>query len=351
MDHVKKNEIELVRVWLIICYSAIFIMIVLGGATRVTGSGLSMVVWEPLKLLPPISDAQWSIEFARYQKFPEFKIINSWMEINDFKKIFWLEYIHRLWGRIIGVLFVVPFFWFMYKKTITGPLMWQLWTILGLGCAQGLMGWFMVASGLVNKPDVSQYRLAAHLALAIVLLGYILWLVIALKPYKSMQSNILQGPKDRWLVTAAKFNVCAIFVVMISGAFVAGLDAGKIYNTFPLMDGQIVPAGIYDMSPWYLNWFENVMTTQFNHRFLALTLTLIIIIGWWHIINANYTPEIKKLAFFLVLCIVLQALIGVATLLLIVPKWLALGHQTSGLILFSLSVAIASRLNSYYNRS
>jgi cytochrome c oxidase assembly protein subunit 15 len=306
-----------IRLWLLICAGMVFVMVVLGGATRLTESGLSMVEWQPLNILPPLSETAWRQEFEKYQKYPEFQKVNSWMAVEDFKNIFWLEYIHRLWGRLIGLVFAIPFFYFVGTRRVQGQFAWTLAGLLALGGAQGLLGWFMVASGLVDRPDVSQYRLAAHLVLAFT---------------------------DTTTVRLALATALAILLAVTSGAFVAGLNAGLIYNTFPLMDGQMIPDGLYDLSPWYMNWFENIMTVQFNHRVLGIVLACLVTLMWWRIKQAGHTGQIKFVADCVFAMAFVQAGLGITTLLMAVPLPLALAHQTGALILFTLSVIIARML-------
>lgn len=332
-----------IRLWLLICAAMVFIMVVLGGATRLTESGLSMVEWQPLTILPPMSEDEWATEFENYMQYPEYQKVNSWMTVDDFKEIYWLEYTHRLWGRLIGVAFALPFFWFVATGRARGRLAWTLGGLLVLGGSQGVLGWFMVASGLVDRPDVSQYRLAAHLGLAFVVYGLLIWVALGVRGNDETDPPA-QEPEP---VTArlALGAALAILLVVVSGAFVAGLNAGLIYNTFPLMDGQIIPDGLYDMTPWYANWFENIMTVQFNHRVLAITLTVLIAATWWRIRQSPASAQIQTLANAFVAMVFVQAGLGIATLLLVVPLWLALLHQTGALILFTLGVTIARLLS------
>lgn len=327
-----------IRLWLFICAGMVFIMVVLGGATRLTESGLSMVEWQPLTFLPPLSDAEWTAEFENYMQHPEFQKVNSWMTVDDFKDIYWLEYIHRLWGRLIGLAFALPFLWFVATGRASGRFAWTLGGLLVLGGAQGVLGWFMVASGLVDRPDVSQYRLAAHLALAFVVYGLLIWVALGIQADDEPPDQPDPEPVTARLALGAALTV---LLVVISGAFVAGLNAGLIYNTFPLMDGQIIPDGLYDLTPWYANWFENIMTVQFNHRILGLTLVGLIAATWWRIRHSAASEHIKSMANAFVAMAFAQAGLGIATLLLVVPLWLALLHQTGALILFTLGVTIA----------
>ncbi len=322
--------------WLVLCAAMVFVMVVLGGATRLTESGLSMVEWKPLTLTPPLGDAAWTKEFENYQHSPQFQKENSWMGVEDFKQIYWLEYLHRLWGRIIGLVFAVPFAWFLARRAVDRPLAWKLGGLFILGGAQGALGWFMVASGLVDRPDVSQYRLAAHLFTALVLYALLIW--TALDLFRQTRPPA-QPPTDhafaRWCLIIAG----CVLGVMVSGAFVAGLDAGKIYNTFPLMDGKLVPDDLYPLgarSP-----FEDIKTVQFNHRVLAITLVALIIVTWLRARRVTLDERARKLAHALLAVAVAQASLGISTLLTVVNIELALSHQTVALTLFTFALCLA----------
>lgn len=330
-----------IRLWLLICAGMVFFMVVLGGATRLTESGLSMVEWKPLHILPPLNEQEWAEEFEAYMQYPEYQKVNSWMTVDDFKEIFWLEYSHRLWGRLIGLVFALPFFWFVFKKKARGHLTLKLTGLLVLGGAQGVLGWFMVASGLVDRPDVSQYRLAAHLGLAFVVYGLLIWVALGIKSEDEAKKLTPRIVTDAATARLSLGAALAVLLVVMSGAFVAGLNAGLIYNTFPLMDGQLVPDGLYEMTPWYANWFENIMTVQFNHRVLAIALVILIAFTWWRLIRDGAQGLQRKLANAFLGMAVIQAILGISTLLLVVPLWLALLHQTGALILFTLGVTIA----------
>lgn len=324
--------------WLFVCAAMVFIMVILGGATRLTESGLSMVEWKPLTILPPMNEAEWQKEFTAYQQSPEFIKKNSWMELADFQKIYWLEYIHRLWGRLIGVVFFLPFVWFVVKGHVHRPLFWKLAGLFALGGAQGVLGWFMVASGLVDNPDVSQYRLAAHLLLAFICFGLIVWVGLDLTRVAAPLPEPDPG-RDALKPWAAAATAFAL-VVITSGAFVAGIDAGKGFNTFPLMEGELIPGGMYTMSPWYVNWFENHLTVQFNHRVLAFVLVALIVTLFLNARRSGATGRTRALATALMHMVALQAVLGIATVLLVVPMWLALLHQTGAQIVFALTVML-----------
>ena len=261
--------------WLLAVAARVFAMVVIGGVTRLTHSGLSMVEWQPVTgWLPPSTEAEWSAVFRQYQRFPEFREVNAGMTVAEFKGIFWLEFIHRLWGRLIGVAFAVPFMVFLLKGWVDRRLAPKLVVIFVLGGLQGVLGWYMVKSGLVDRPDVSQYRLTAHLGAALLIYAYMLWVAFGLLAPEP-------GPTPRNLSRFAAALAAMVFVTALSGGFVAGLDAGFAYNTFPLMDGELIPEHLFAVTPLYLNFFENVTTVQFTHRLLAITTATLVVVFWF----------------------------------------------------------------------
>lgn len=322
--------------WLIVCAAMVFAMVMLGGATRLTESGLSMVQWKPLTVTPPLNDAQWLTEFAHYQQSPQFQKENSWMTVDDFKSIYWLEFLHRLWGRIIGIAFAVPFAFFLIKRAVDRTLGWKLAGLFVLGGAQGVLGWFMVASGLVDRPDVSQYRLAAHLLTALVLYVWLIWTALDL-----FRADKPTHGGDHALMPWSIGLIAAAFLVIASGAFVAGLDAGLIYNTFPLMDGRLIPTGLGQLEPWYLNLFENITAVQFQHRVLAVLLVLFTVFVWLRARRFDLSTLARTLTRAVLAMALLQAALGISTLLLGVPIPLALAHQTGALTLLTLALCLA----------
>lgn len=214
-----------VAIWLFSCAAMVFIMVVIGGLTRLTESGLSIVEWRPFTgIIPPMNEADWQTLYEKYSQYPEFQKINAWMSVEDFKSIFWLEFIHRLWGRLIGIVFFIPFVWFLAKKSIDRATKWKLWGLFILGGLQGLMGWYMVMSGLVDRPDVSQYRLTAHFGLALLIFIALLW--VALQQLGPRTTSTISSKRAWQLLWLIVFTA-------LSGGFVAGLNAGHIYNTFP----------------------------------------------------------------------------------------------------------------------
>ncbi len=332
-----------IAIWLLVCGAMIFAMVVIGGVTRLTQSGLSMVEWKPLLgIMPPLSDGEWQELFGEYQRYPEYWVLNYGMTLDDFKLIFWFEYTHRLWGRLIGLVFLVPFLYFLARGRIAKRLGLHLGGIFALGALQGVLGWYMVKSGLVKDPAVSQYRLAAHLAAAFAIYAYILWIALGLLAGRPVRAR---GSGVRGLKRLAIFVMALVSLTVISGAFVAGLDAGLSYNTFPLMGGQWVPDEILLLDPPMANFFENVATVQFDHRVLGI-LTLAAVILLWLISRRFELPARARLALGLTLAMaVLQPGLGIATLLLVVPVSLAAAHQAGALALFTLALVTVHELS------
>lgn len=315
--------------WLLLVAAMVAVMVGLGGLTRLTGSGLSMVEWNPHHLLPPLSESQWQDAFALYRQSPEYRLVNAGMDVAGFKGIFWLEYVHRLWGRLIGVAFAVPLAWFALRHAIRRPLARRLALILALGALQGAAGWFMVASGLADRPQVSHFRLALHLVLALILLALLLWTALDLRA--APRDDGADAPTARRLVSA----LMALAALVITwGAFVAGLHAGHIHNTFPLMDGGIFPADGLMLSPPWRNAVETPAAVQYIHRALALTLVASLTLAalWARVarLHAHRRLALAALAAWG------QAGLGVATLLLAVPVPLAAAHQMGAVVLFAL---------------
>lgn len=318
--------------WLLVCCALVFAMVVLGGVTRLTGSGLSMVHWKPVSgVLPPIGQVQWEREFEHYRETPEYNYVNKDMSLDDFKSIFWFEYAHRLLGRLIGIVFLLPFVYFLMRRRISASLARRLAIMFVLGGLQGLLGWYMVKSGLVDDPHVSQYRLAAHLGLAMLIYAVMLWTALGLLRRGNDSSPAARG---RW-ATLAWVLLVAVFVTMISGAFVAGLKAGLAYNTFPLMAGKLVPDGMWTLTPVYLNLFENVTTVQFNHRLLAIG-TFFGIAALWLVVRRGALSGTQRLWLHAVgLAAVAQVALGISTLLLRVPVALGVLHQAGAMLLLT----------------
>jgi len=332
MHEISDNDRAILR-WLQLCLLLIFTMVILGGVTRLTDSGLSMVTWHPTGMLPPLGAGEWQLEFELYQQFPEFQKLNRDMSLDGFKAIFWFEYSHRMLGRLIGLVFLIPFLYFLLRKMIRPGLTSRLIIMFLLGGFQGVLGWYMVKSGLVSNPHVSQYRLTAHLLSAILIYGFILWTIFNLAypaPYRRLAESEIAGWRK------ASLGLLALALITIaSGGFVAGLDAGMIFNTFPLMGGDLVPEGIGALQPWYLNPFENRVTVQFDHRWLAIG-TGVLLLAWYIRGRSHFNDPFLQRGFKLVgMMIIVQLALGIATLLMQVPVLLGALHQAGALLLFS----------------
>ena len=327
-----------VVVWLSVCCLLVFSTVVLGAAVRLTGSGLSMVDWRPLAgVIPPLDGAAWRHAFEQYRQFPEFKLVNPDMTLAGFKFIFWMEYAHRLLGRVIGVVFLLPFVFFLAAGTVRGALCARLWALFVLGGAQGLLGWYMVQSGLVDDPRVSHYRLALHFMLAVAIYAYLLRVVVGIaRPAPP-------GPAQSASITSAgTVAVALILVTMLSGALVAGTRAGYAYNTWPKMNGLWVPGQLLAMRPWWLNFTENIVAIQFVHRWLAAVAGVAAAVFAWRLIRARAA---NCWGCWILALVGVQIALGIATLLLRVPALLGVAHQAGAMFLLSVAViALAGHL-------
>lgn len=306
-------------------------MVVLGGYTRLTGSGLSMVDWRPITgFLPPLTQQEWQKVFALYQTSPEFLLKNSYMTVEDFKGIFWLEYIHRLWGRVIGLVFLVPVVYSFLKPSLKAYRL-SLVGILCLGAAQGAMGWYMVKSGLSADPDVSPYRLCAHLLLAFLTSALVFWMGLSLRHDEKQQRSVLRLFQSPLLLVTG----CFILLTIVYGAFVAGMKAGLVYNEFPFMGDGFIPQELLFQTPWYENFFTNPVTVQFTHRVLAIsTVTLILIYGYQSLKGLKENQ--RQPYILLMLGGIAQVVLGISTLLSHVQFDLAVAHQVGALIVLLL---------------
>lgn len=322
MDTQRIAQQRIIGFWLLGVAAMVFVMVVLGGLTRLTGSGLSMVDWRPVTgWLPPMGLESWQGVFELYKQSPQYRELNAGMSLPDFQNIFWLEYVHRLWGRVIGLAFALPFAYFWWRGWLSRRMIVPLLVLFLLGGAQGVLGWYMVQSGLVDVPEVSQYRLMAHLGFAVVLYGALIWFGLRfVKPARQKELSSLQ--RNTMVVWAISY------LTILAGALVAGLDAGLTYNTFPLMDGDWVPSGLFVQDPWWRNLFENITTVQFQHRLLAL----VTVGGIFWLLFKYRGVRLVRLCAILVL---LQVGLGIATLIYVVPVALASLHQAGGLVLFS----------------
>jgi heme a synthase len=327
-----------VAVWLLACCVLVFAMVVLGGVTRLTGSGLSMVDWRPIMgVLPPLSDTEWARTFALYRGSPEFQKLNYAMDVHDFKGIFWLEYLHRLLGRSIGIVFLVPFLFFCWRGHIRGHEWPRYLLMFLLGGLQGLLGWYMVKSGLVDNPHVSQYRLTAHLIAAFIIYAYMFWVAM------SLLFRHRDGARHRWYGKTLALTAL-VSLTVISGGFVAGLKAGFTFNTFPLMGDVWIPSGMFAFDPAWRNLFDNVTTVQFDHRVLAI-VTLAMVIAYWYFSRRHDFPRRARGGVHVLLAVAFtQLALGISTLLLHVPTALAVMHQGTALILFTVTLYLCHAL-------
>jgi heme a synthase len=329
-----------VRWWLIGVAALIAIMVLVGGATRLTESGLSIVEWKPVTgTLPPLNQEQWTEAFDAYKTIPQYRELNAGMNLAEFKTIFWWEWSHRLLGRVIGVAYLLPFLWFLWRGILSADLRRRLWLIFGLGALQGAVGWWMVASGLSQRVEVSQYRLATHLVLALLIFACIVW---TLRRLASRPSSVATSR----LKIAGVALVVLTFVQLYLGALVAGLRAGKVYNTWPDMDGGLIPsaARLFFEAPWWRNLFDNALTVQFEHRMTAYTLFALAVLHALDAVRSRAAPAVVNGAFWLAAAITLQATLGVLTLLNQVPASLALAHQAVAIAVLTLAVSQAERL-------
>ena len=327
--------------WLVVCGILVFCMIIVGGATRLTHSGLSIVEWEPIVgTIPPLNDTDWNQVFDEYKGSPEYQLINFGMSLDEFKVIFWWEYFHRLLGRLIGFVFFVPFLFFLLTRRLNAELTGRLLGIFALGGLQGGMGWYMVASGLVDEPNVSQYRLTAHLGIAFLIFGAITWTAMSvLYPSKT---NLSVPVKSMYKTSVAVS--ATLFLMVLSGGFVAGLQAGLIYNTFPLMGNSFIPPNLFALTPFWTNFFDNMTTVQFDHRIIAYILAIMIPIFWFKLRRRDVSNRTKTLSNLLLGLLALQIVLGITTLIYHVPTVLGVAHQAIGSLLFITSLAVTQSI-------
>lgn len=321
-----------VALWLFVCCALIYAMIVLGGVTRLTHSGLSMVDWDPIVgIVPPMTDGEWREVFERYKQFPEYQKVNRGMSLEHFKEIFYVEYAHRVLGRLIGVAFLIPFLVFVVLGRITRPMIPRFAGMFVLGGLQGLMGWYMVMSGLVDRPSVSQYRLTAHLLLAVFIYAFILWSALSLWR-GTVPAAARRDASHRlgWLATAV------VLLMIASGGFVAGTRAGFVYNTFPLMAGAWVPDGVWSLDPGWRNLFENAVTIQFVHRALAAVVALTVAVFWARSLRRPRGDGGRLTAHLMLLALSVQLALGITTLVYKVPLVLGAAHQAGAIALLTM---------------
>ncbi len=333
---------RLLACWLLAVAAMVWAMVALGGATRLTGSGLSIMEWAPFRgALPPWTEAEWQRLFGLYRTIPQYELVNAGIDLAGFKQIFWLEWAHRLWGRLIGLAFLLPLVWFVLKGMVPRRLLPRLGVLFVLGGMQGAIGWFMVASGFeADRTAVSAYRLVAHLAMALGLYSALVWTALGLlRPAPQALP-----PGARAVRGVAHAAAALLLLAMLAGGFVAGLKAGFSYNSFPLMDGRLVPAGYADLSPWVRNWFENIPAVQFDHRLLATLGGLAGLaaagLGWQRL-PAGLA---RRAALGLGAAVALQYALGVATLLLVVPVWLGTLHQATAVLVLTMVLVLLHAL-------
>ncbi|MEI9805475.1 MAG: COX15/CtaA family protein [Pseudolabrys sp.] len=332
-------HLRAVRGWLLAVAAMIFLTLVVGGVTRLTESGLSIVEWKPVTgVLPPLSEPEWQSEFTKYQAIPQYHELNRGMSLDQFKTIYWWEWSHRLLARTTGAVFLLPFLFFLWRGWIPPPLRTRLWTIFGAGALLGLVGWWMVSSGLSGaRTSVSQYRLAFHLTLACGIYATVLWTAQQVAPHlRSFASGRLR---------LAAIAITALMLLQIYlGALVAGLDAGLAYNTWPLIDGALVPdaARLWFIEPAWRNFFENTLTVQFDHRMVAYTIWLVALL---HAADAWRAGRALRGAAMLAVLVTLQAALGIVTLLHQAALPLALAHQAAAIVVFTFAIVHAERLS------
>lgn len=326
--------------WLLGVAALIAGMVLVGGATRLTESGLSIVEWKPVSgALPPLNETQWIGAFESYKKIPQYRALNDGMTLSEFKTIFWWEWSHRLLGRVIGLAYLVPFLYFLWRGVLSAELKRRLWLIFGLGALQGAVGWWMVASGLSERIEVSHYLLATHLVLALLIYASIVWTV------RRLVGRAAIAAQARWKITSAALVVVTL-VQLYLGALVAGLRAGLLYNTWPDIDGAFIPAAarLWFETPWWQNLFDNALTVQFEHRMTAYALFALAALHALDVMRARAPAAAVTGALWLVVAVTLQAVLGILTLLYHVPIALALSHQAVAIVVLTLAVVQAERL-------
>ncbi len=329
--------------WLLAVCGLVFVVVVVGGITRLTHSGLSITEWQPIAgTVPPLSTADWDETFAKYRATPQYQQANSGMSLAEFKGIFWWEYVHRLLGRLIGLAFLIPFMWFILRRQVPHGYRLALGLIFVLGGAQGALGWYMVQSGLIDEPRVSQFRLTAHLGLAFVIFAAMFWCALSLLYPRRIPKP---GLGERSVRSWAYGIVALVFAMVLSGGLVAGIGAGRAYSTFPLMNGYVAPPEIFMLEPWWMNFFYNMATVQFDHRAIAWLLALTVPVLWWKIRrDTSASPRARQGVHGLLAMLAIQATLGIATLVNGVPLQLAILHQAGGLVLFACALNVAHAL-------
>ncbi|EJW21803.1 hypothetical protein IMCC14465_01970 [alpha proteobacterium IMCC14465] len=329
-NHVSR-ESRLVGIWLLSVAALIILMVIVGGLTRLTDSGLSITEWRPVTgALPPLSQADWLSEFDKYKAIPEYQLVNKGFSLEEFKYIYWWEWAHRQLGRVIGLVYFFPFVFFLMRGFIARQHILPLTGIFFLGGLQGFMGWYMVQSGLTDRVDVSQYRLAMHLGLALIIFCLIFWQ--ALRLLQPAQAAAVRSRQ----IYFGYFLIFMVFMQSLLGALVAGLNAGKTYTDWPFMDGDLIPSGLVDMQPVMDNFFENHLTVQFDHRIGAYLLLVLVIAHFWSQVKTG--APTRMTAGLLMLGVIGQAVLGIITLMLAVPMHLGALHQLGAVFVLAIAV-------------
>jgi cytochrome c oxidase assembly protein subunit 15 len=330
-----------IRLWLYVIAALVLAMVLVGGATRLTESGLSITTWEPVMgMLPPLNAGAWQDAFAKYQAIPQYRALHSAMSLQAFQTIYWWEWTHRLLGRLIGVAFVLPLLWFLWRGSLSPALRPRLWFIFGLGALQGAVGWWMVASGLAERVEVSQYRLATHLSLACLIYVVLLWTAQQLR-----EGSPAAAAPARIRVSAIVL-LALLFVQIYLGGLVAGLRAGYAYNTWPLIDGALVPDAerLFFAAPLWRNFFENILTVQFDHRMLAYAIFAGALLHAFDVERSVQDRAARVGAFGLFAAVTLQVALGIVTLLWRAPLPLALAHQAMAMLVLTAAVLHAANV-------
>ncbi len=338
-EQLQEKKLKPVRYWLYFLAALVLLMVMVGGATRLTDSGLSITEWKPISgTIPPLSIDDWNAEFEAYKQIPEYQQINKGMSLEEFKGIFWWEWGHRFLGRVIGFAFLIPFLIFLFQKRLDWKLAPALAILFFMGGFQGFLGWWMVSSGLSERVDVSQYRLAAHLSAACVLFVSLIWVSRRLRP-----AQVLWVQKG-WPLLISLLGI-VVFIQIAAGAFVAGLDAGFTYNTWPLMDGRFIPQNLALIDPLWLNWFENITAVQFNHRMIAYLIVALTVGLTWHAWSKTQFDGVHGWMVIIAALTLLQVILGILTLIYVVPMHLALAQQVTAFILVGAITAYLSDMS------
>lgn len=339
------QSLKSVQIWIYTGCVMILLMVLLGGITRLTDSGLSIVDWKPIMgAIPPLSEAQWNETFQKYQQIPQYKRVNQGMTLSEFKHIFFWEYLHRMWGRLLGLAFVVPFFFFLYKRMLSRGLLLKLMAVFFLGGLQGFVGWYMVQSGLSENISVSHLRLAMHLIMAILLYSYLLYIGFSLQ---NNTSKPIASAVSRKILNISGMLIALLYLQLFYGALMAGLKAGLFYPTYPFMNNQIIPDGFSTMDTWYGNLFSNITTVQFIHRNIPILLGILLLVLW------QYTKALEEKKWqngfrMILLVFGLQCLLGIVTLLNCVghiPVIWGVFHQMGALLLLTFCLLFYFKLH------